>query len=54
MYLLSLRERLIQWQMTKRCNQQESFALGANPGTTLANTDANTQSYWLFGLNYSL
>lgn len=37
-----------------RGNQQESFALGANPGTTLANTDANTQSYWLFGLNYSL
>ncbi|TMM58831.1 DUF3078 domain-containing protein [Maribacter algarum] len=37
-----------------RGNKQESFALGANPGATLATTDANTQSYWLFGLNYSL
>jgi len=37
-----------------RGNQQESFALGANPGPSLAATDANTQTYWLFGLNYSL
>jgi len=37
-----------------RGNQQESFTFGANPGATLSDTDANTQSYWLFGLNYSL
>ncbi len=37
-----------------RGNKQESFTFGENPGATLADTDANTQSYWLFGLNYSL
>ena len=37
-----------------RGNQQESFAFGTNPGATLADTDANTQSYYLFGINYSL
>ncbi len=37
-----------------RGNQQESFAFGTDAGTTLADTDANTQTYYLFGINYSL
>ena len=37
-----------------RGNRQESFTFGQNPGTTLADTDVDTQSYWLFGINYSL
>lgn len=37
-----------------RGNKQETFAFGdTNAGPTLAETDVNTQSYWLFGLNYA-
>jgi len=36
-----------------RGNRQESFAFGANPGATLGDTDVNTQSYWMYGLNYA-
>ncbi len=36
-----------------RGNRQESFALGANPGATLGETDVDTQTYWMFGLNYA-
>ena len=39
-----------------RGNKQEAFAnsLIANPDATLGNVDNKVQSYWLFGLNYSL
>ena len=36
-----------------RGNRQESFANSPNAGATLAETDVDTQSYWLFGLSYA-
>jgi len=36
-----------------RGNRQESFANSTVAGATLENTDVDTQSYWMFGLNYA-